>query len=1003
MNPRINVGRGVTGAVRYVLGQGRDPKTGVLKELMPGDDSRVEWIGGTGFGFKIETAADADLARRVMEFDALNQKSRTKQCQLDCVHLSLSWRPGETPSREQMEEAARSALAELGMGNAKAIFVAHNDEDFSHTHIVASKINPDTGRAYDLERSYRKLSVWAQEYEREHGGVISLRRQDANELRAAIAKRDAAAVLDALTKQRATFTGAQLERAINKEIYAKRGSTADEKLRVERERAGFAASVINHPRAVHLAETKDGPTVRYTTREVIEAELHVLRAAEGLVLDNTHQLDDHQRTPVLQSEQFKSITSEQAKAFHHATGAEGLALIDGQAGTGKSFTIAAIRSAYEAAGYRVIGLGPTNSVAQDMKADGFGRAATIHSELFALNNNRTGWTQKTAVIVDEAAMLDTKLMAMVTAHAHDAGAKLILVGDDRQLSSIDRAGMFGALKDRYGAAALSEVKRQHKIDERRAAEMMADGNFHDALGIYQAKGAIHWTRTQREARAELVEQWAKDSSADPDKSRFVFAYTNEDVRLLNAALRDVRKGRGELGPDHMFETAHGRENFSAGDRIQFTKTDKKAGIFNGAAGTIEAIDGCHLAVRLDGRETKTISFNAAAFNEFRHGYAGTIYRGQGRTLDQTMLYHSEHWRSAASYVALTRHRDKAELFVATNTARDVKELARQMARTDDRRAASQFYHRQDIQVRPLAPAEMLASFAAGIFRDRAETAQEPAAGEAKGNAQATHLHANRAAPCGGDEIPPRKDRKMEDERDSNPRRPANANNVGVTTSELAHGDSGLRRRPADLRPEPDFSKAAFDTTEPDTKLREAWRQPEFSEATIAADPWTAVYLAIPENAKPWLLLKAIDATAQCQDMIVRGSGTGPQLQQGDHGPIDNARQATERFHELSHRLEAALKPEMTPPSAPPPTTPQRANDNTRERMTVEAIQQDPWKVLDRPLPADADRTLLASGRRAYCRSMREDGLCSEPGCSNRGAGACEILPRPAGRGRRTKP
>jgi hypothetical protein len=330
MNPRINVGRGVTGAVRYVLGQGRDPKTGALKDLMPGEDSRVEWIGGTGFGFRIETAADADLARRVMEFDAVNQKSRTKQCELDCVHLSLSWRPGETPTREQMEEAARSALADLGMGNAKAIFVAHNDEDFPHAHVIASKINPDTGRAYDLERSYRKLSVWAQEYEREHGGVISLRRQDANELRAAIARRDAEAVLDALTKQRATFTGTQLERAINKEIYAKRGSSPEEKLRVEQERAGFAAGVINHPRAVHLAETKDGPTVRYTTREVIEAELHVLEAAEGLALDDRHQLDDRRRATVLQSQRFKTITPEQTNAFRHATGAERLALVDSQ-------------------------------------------------------------------------------------------------------------------------------------------------------------------------------------------------------------------------------------------------------------------------------------------------------------------------------------------------------------------------------------------------------------------------------------------------------------------------------------------------------------------------------------------------------------------------------------------------------------------------------------------------------------------------------------------------
>ena len=61
------------------------------------------------------------------------------------------------------------------------------------------------------------------------------------------------------------------------------------------------------------------------------------------------------------------------------------------------------------------------------------------------------------------------------------------------------------LKDRHGAAVLSEVKRQYKLDDRRAAEMMAEGNFHDALGIYDDKGAIHWTRTQGEARAELVE------------------------------------------------------------------------------------------------------------------------------------------------------------------------------------------------------------------------------------------------------------------------------------------------------------------------------------------------------------------------------------------------------------------------------------------------------------------------------------------------------------------
>jgi ATP-dependent exoDNAse (exonuclease V) alpha subunit len=133
-----------------------------------------------------------------------------------------------------------------------------------------------------------------------------------------------------------------------------------------------------------------------------------MRAAEGLAARSGFQIDDKQRAQILENEKFDGITREQATAFRHATGAEGLAIIDGQAGTGKSFTLAAVREAYEATGHRVIGLAPTNAVAQDMKNDGFGHAATLHSELFALNNGRRNWDSKTVVIVDEAAMLDTK-------------------------------------------------------------------------------------------------------------------------------------------------------------------------------------------------------------------------------------------------------------------------------------------------------------------------------------------------------------------------------------------------------------------------------------------------------------------------------------------------------------------------------------------------------------------------------------------------------------------
>ena len=697
MIARCKVGKGITGAARYILGEGRDPDTGELRSKPANENTRVEWIGGTGFGFEVKPRDDADLARRIMEFDALNQGSRTKRCEKDCVHLSLGWRPGETPTPEQMSDAARNALKAMGMENAKALFAVHNDEGYSHIHVVASKINPETGRAYDLRENYLKLSRWAEQYERDYsGGIVCTRREEANELRDAVKDRDAGAVLDLLTKQRATFTARDLDRGLAKQI------------KNEDARTRFAERVLSHPEVVSLSDETNGPTTRYTTKTVLEAERYVLHSAHGLSRNEQHEVSKRIHSSILGRPEFRGMAREQVDAFEHATGAVGLALIDGQAGTGKSYTMSAIREAYEANGYRVVGLAPTNAVAQDMQRDGFGYVRTIHSELFALNNERSKWTPRTVVIVDEAAMVDTKLMAMATAHAQHAGAKLILVGDDRQLSSIDRGGMFAALKQSYGAAELTEVRRQSRNDDRRATELMAEGNFHDGLARYEAKGGIQWTRTQEEARAALVKQWAKDSAADSGKTRFVFAYTNADVDLLNRELRNVRATRGELGASRNYQTAYGRHEFSAGDRIQFTATDKKIGVVNGNAGIVERVEKNRLAVRLDGQNGRHIEFDTEKFKSFRHGYAGTIYKGQGRTLDQTYLYHSDHWRSAASYVAMSRHRDKAELFVARNTATDLKELARQMARVEERRAASQFHSADETSgpVRPLTPKEL---------------------------------------------------------------------------------------------------------------------------------------------------------------------------------------------------------------------------------------------------------------------------------------------------------
>ena len=517
------------------------------------------------------------------------------------------------------------------------------------------------------------------------------RRAAERELRAAVRTHSPPKILDVLTDKRSTFNRGDLNRELAKVI-------PDGKARAE-----LTDEILALPDVVGLKENSAALVSRYTTRAVLEAEDRVLQDAAALAGQTRFGLTSAQGDTVL--DQHPHLRGEQRGAFWHATQAGGIAVIAGEAGTGKTATLTAIRDGYEAAGYRVIGMAWTNAVVQDLQRDGFGNATTIAAELNRIENKATRWDGRTVLIVDEAAMLSTKHLAAVTGQARAAGAKLILAGDDKQLASIERGGLFGALKEQHGAAELHEVVRVSDAEQRRAFNLMHKGEFLPALAIFARQGAIHWTGKEEEAFAGLVEQWGRDTAADPDKARFVFAYTNADVRELNAALRDERKEQGRLGADHVLETADGPLAFAENDRIQFTGTsqrreERQAGIVNGAVGTIRSIEGDRVTVALDskpGAPERLVSFvagkdqAAGEFSQFRHGYAGTIYKGQGRTLDATYLYHSQHWRSASSYVALTRHRENVTLFVATETARDLGQLARQMARIDETRAASQFH------------------------------------------------------------------------------------------------------------------------------------------------------------------------------------------------------------------------------------------------------------------------------------------------------------------------
>jgi hypothetical protein len=760
--PRIVKGRGISGAMRYVMGEGLDPVTEKRRILEEGGTPRAEILGGQNFGFAITNAADLELARRTMEWNGLpqHQASPNFKCENDCLHLSISWAEGATVSDEEMTEAAQSLLKSLGMENAQAVFVAHHDTQCPHVHIVASRIDPETGKTYSQDEERFKAQAWSVKWEMAHGREQHENRQRLYKIAEAIEAHNLPAIAEAMTERSPTFTARELETALA-------SGGLDRK-----ERAEFKAEIFAHENVIGLREKIDGPITRYTTREVLASEMALQRNASILADHDYHGLSKERIDATAAAHTLKP---EQAEALAHLTGAKGFVILWGEAGTGKSHTLNAARAAYEAEGVNVMGLSWTNKVVQAMRGNGFTHAETIASELKKIENGRGTWDRNTVLIVDEAAMVSTDNLAKLAAAARQSGAKLILAGDDKQLGAIERGGMFETLRQSHGAAILKDVQRVSDVEQKRVFGEMHEGEFLGALQLSDQASRLHWTDKQADTVRAMTEAYTRDVTADPNKRRFMFAFTNAEVDALNDFARGIFKQRGDLGADREIQTAYGAKEFATGDRVMFsgggrTAAEKRAGLINGNAGTITEIDTTGpkpcVTVQLDtgkGQEPQSITFTvgddakAGEFDKFKRGYAGTIYKGQGDTLDQTYVCHSSLWKNSAAYVALTRHRENVEIFASRETVRgmekahqgeaqttgkDLEIMARGLGRAQNKRAATAYHIdnaaavRADLEsmVATLAdPREQKRSPAAIInFEPRAAA---PAVAEARGEAE----------------------------------------------------------------------------------------------------------------------------------------------------------------------------------------------------------------------------------------------------------------------------
>ncbi|UCI23992.1 Ti-type conjugative transfer relaxase TraA [Mesorhizobium sp. B2-8-5] len=459
---------------------------------------------------------------------------------------------------------------------------------------------------------------------------------------------DPSVALDAITHQQSTFTRRDMAK------FAHRHSEGIEQFNEVMEAIGSAADLIE------LGKDGRGEN-RFTTRQMIETEQLLHRAAERMAGQERHAMSDAQREAALASAKQRGLvlTGEQADALDHITDGRGLGVVVGFAGTGKSAMLGVARQAWAAAGYEVRGVALSGIAAENLESGSGIPSRTIASMEHGWGQGRDLLKAPDVLVIDEAGMVGTRQLERVLSHAAEAGAKVVLVGDPQQLQAIEAGAAFRSIHERHGGVKIGQVRRQREEWQRDATRDLATGRIGAAIDAYDARGMVHQAATRDEARSDLVERWDRSRQAEPQASRIILTHTNDEVRALNQAARERMRAAGDLSDDVQIGVERGVRIFASGDRVMFLRNERGLGVKNGTLGVIEEVSVQSMAVRTD--DGRSVRFDLKDYAHIDHGYAATIHKAQGMTVDRTHVLATPGMDAHGSYVALSRHRDGMEL------------------------------------------------------------------------------------------------------------------------------------------------------------------------------------------------------------------------------------------------------------------------------------------------------------------------------------------------------
>ena len=464
-------------------------------------------------------------------------------------------------------------------------------------------------------------------------------------------------------------------------------------------------------KAVCLGEDING-LMRYTSPSYVKDENELLAVVQQMVGGSTRP-----SVPLcLQTE--GGLSDEQRAVAEGLLKGQNFSVLVGRAGSGKTTLLQSVAQSYQEVGLTVVGVSLSA-----LAADQLGREAkipsytvssllgrmeryewasqklsTIGEVVYAGKLKRLDWyrererlepfqlTNRHVMIIDEAGMLGTRQWKALVERAYQVGARVIAVGDDHQLSSIEAGSAFRGIRaicDQHQTAyELTTIYRQRDSWMRQASRHFADFETGDGMMLYENHGRVH--QTDRVHMSQDVALRYMDVTDREGQRPLVLASTNQQVKDLNQAIRALRVSRGEIGKE-LFTIQN--IPFALNDVVVMGRNDSTIGVYNGSRGVITGFSHNCVTVTLDGG--KLVSFNSKEYSSVSYGYAVTLHKAQGQTVERVLVVSHPHMDAKALYVAMTRHRHDAELFYTKEDFKDVHVLANRLSRLEYRDLASE--------------------------------------------------------------------------------------------------------------------------------------------------------------------------------------------------------------------------------------------------------------------------------------------------------------------------